>query len=140
MPAIIVAIMVLVCLYLMLAFWFPWLFVKVSSVAIGKSAKFSEEEIWKIRKYHYVATGLLVGTSIAIKGSTGIFSFIFNLIIGAAIWPLGVALELSGAFKEDEGSTVIILGALFFGFVIAQIIAIKMVLLRAHDATNFDDE
>lgn len=140
MPAILIPFFVFLLVILTIAVLVPTLIGMFATAIVGKSAKLTAPEISYLKKYFYFVTGILVGVGIGLTEFQGPILFVFNTIITAFIWPLGFSLEVGGMFKEDAGSSLVMFGSVFFGFVLTQVKAVRMVLARADKATNFDPE
>ena len=78
-----------------------------------------------------------VGT-LLLSGEINPFTFIFDMFFAVLLWPFAIGFEAIGSFDEDEGSTLVIYGSVFLGFVFTQIRAIFMILKRADKMTDLD--
>lgn len=138
MPTAIIAILLFIGVFLFVAFALPILAVNVATGIIGDRAKISEDEKFKLKLYFYFVTGAFVGLGISITSAEGPISFVFNALLAALIWPLGFTLQVTGSFDSEEGSSLVMYGSVFLGFVVTQLLAVRMILKRADKDTNLD--
>ena len=135
MVGILIAVFWFAVIFLFVAFLLPMLAVSFAGQFIAKSARLSADEKFKVKVYFYFSTGALVGLGIAMSTATGPISFLFNFLLAALIWPLGFTLQVTGSFQGEESLSLVMYGGLFFGFVITQLLAARMILQRADRET-----
>ena len=136
MPAILVFIFWIAVLYFVISMAIPTLTSYLATQMIGKAAKLDEEDRFTLSVQYYFITGGLLGAYLALYHAEGLWSGIFNFVMGLLFWPLPVSFMIFGMFDESDDMGIL-WGCIILGYLITQMLAVIKVLKRAK--ANSDD-
>ena len=137
MPLILGFFVAVVIIYLSVAVLIPTFAGWLTSILIGKTAKFDKDNSLKLGVYYYLITGALYGiAAIYVEGTEGLV-IIWYMIVCIFLWPFPMIFELFGIMTGMSLQTIS--GIFVASFIITQLVAVHMILKKARaDTENLD--